>query len=223
MSMKTVFRLVLRVTLVLLIVTVAFVGFDRWVVLSSYSASYTNVLSVPSSEVILVFGSRIYGGEVSAILEDRLKAAFDLYQAGKAPKILVSGDYSSPYYDEAAAMSQYLKRRGIPERAILLDHAGYSTYDSLMRAKNVFGIRHVIVVSQDFHLPRALFIARSIGLSAVGFDASLTPLTKSALFYNGWREPLARIKALYDVVHGTQPSYSGTGLPVDKKGNVQRN
>ncbi len=221
--MKTVFRLLLRFAIAFFITAIIFIAFDRWVVLSSYSASYANALSVPSSEVILVFGSRIYGGEVSAILEDRLKAAFELYQAGKAPKILVSGDYSSPYYDEAAAMSQYLKRRGVPQRAILLDHAGYSTYDSLVRAKNVFGIRHLIVVSQNFHLPRALFIGRSIGLHVVGFDASLTPLTTSALFYNGWREPLARIKALYDVLRGAQPSFSGSGLPIDKQGNVKRN
>lgn len=135
---------------------------------------------------------------------------------------MVSGDYSSRYYDEATAMRKYLMRHGVASGAILLDHAGFSTYDSLYRAKNVYFLPSVIIASQDFHLPRALFIARSIGLDAVGFSASRVPLSAEQSFRSEWREPLARIKAVLDVLRHAPPAFTGSGLPLDARGTLLR-
>ena len=195
---------------------------DRSIVLLAMPSEYRDKAGIRKADVILVPGARVYGGEVSAILGERLNAAIELYQAKKAPRILVSGDYSSRYYDEASAMNTYLKRHGISASGIILDHAGYSTYDSLYRAKSVFGFTDMIIVTQDFHLPRALFIAKALGIDAVGFNASRLPLLRSTWLHNTWREPLARLKAIYDIIANTQPSFSGSGLPLDAKGNVQR-
>ncbi len=178
--------------------------------------------AIVAKDVILVPGARIYAGEVSAILGERLDAAIELYEAKKAPRILASGDYSSRYYDEASAMSRYLQQHGVGSGDIVLDHAGFSTYDSLYRAKSVFGFTKVIVASQGFHLPRSLFIARSLGIDAVGFDASRIRPKGSVWWHNAWREPLARIKAVYDVLRGAKPAFEGLGLPPDGAGHGER-
>ncbi len=195
-------------------------GLDRWT--SSVGSSFvvSNPKQLPQADVILVPGARIYAGEVSGILAQRLDAAIEVLRAGRSRKILVSGDYSSRYYDEARAMQKYLVRRDVEADAVVLDHAGFSTYDSVWRAKNVFGIQSMIIVSQDFHLPRALFIAHELGLEAVGFSASRVPLSPEQSFRSEWREPLARMKALYDILRKAQPAFTGSGLPIDTARNV---
>lgn len=195
---------------------------DRWMRQSGTSFIVANVSDLPEVDVILVPGARIYAGNVSGILAERLDAAIEVLQRSGSRKILVSGDYSSAYYDEARAMQNYLLRKNIDADAIILDHAGFSTYDSLWRARNVFGVQSMIVVSQDFHLPRALFIANKLGLQAVGFGASRVPLSPEQSFRSEWREPLARIKAFYQILRSAQPAFTGSGLPIDENGIVLR-
>lgn len=199
-----------------------FVMVDRWIALSAASSTFTTAAKIPPAQAILVPGARIYAGEVSGILAQRLDAAIDIHRLGKAKTILVSGDYSSRYYDEAEAMKKYLVRHGIASGSIVLDHAGFSTYDSVYRAQHVFDFRSVIIVSQDFHLPRALFIARWLGLPALGYSASKIPLSAEQIFRSEWREPLARLKAIYDIARHALPAFTGSGLPLDASGTVLR-
>ena len=211
-----------RIGIVILLTLSAFFIADRWIVYTGLQQQYDEVQKMPNAEAIVVLGARVYAGEVSAILAERLDAGIEAHQAQKTPIIVVSGDYSSRYYDEAAAMSTYLKRNGVEEKAILLDHAGFSTYDSIFRAKNVFGFNSIIIVTQDFHLPRALFIARHLDIQATGYNASRRKLSFGLFFHHSWREPLARIKAVYDVIRNAEPAYSGSGLPINAQGEVQR-
>lgn len=111
---------------------------------------------VKRADCILVLGAGVWPSGPSPVLEDRLTTALELYRAGKAPRILVSGDHGRPEYDEPGAMASWLAARGVPEEAIFLDHAGFDTHSSMVRAQRVFGAERVIVVTQEFHLPRAL-------------------------------------------------------------------
>lgn len=215
-------RIIKTIFLAAVLLLLALFATDRWIVYSASSAIIRGVSDLPLADAILVPGARIYAGEVSGILAQRLDAAIEAYHSGAAKKILVSGDYSSRYYDEALAMQKYLLRHGIASGAIILDHAGFSTYDSIERAQSVFGIHSLIIVSQDFHLPRALFIARWLGVEAVGLSASKVPLSSKQSLRSEWREPLARMKAIYDILRKAKPAFTGSGLPIDKLGNVLR-
>lgn len=126
----------------------------------------------PQAPVALVFGAGLSGQEPSALLAQRLDTAIGLYRAGKVRRILVSGDASERYHDESGAMMRYTVERGVPPADVDVDVAGLSTYDSCSRAKDVFGVERALLVTQRFHLPRALFIARSLGIDAHGVVAS---------------------------------------------------
>lgn len=195
---------------------------DRWIVFSASKTTFDDARRIPPAGAILVPGARIYAGEVSGILAQRLDAAIRVHRTHEEASILVSGDYSGKYYDEAAAMRKYLLRHGIATGAILVDHAGFSTYDSVYRAKNVFGLQSVIIVSQSFHLPRAMFIARGLGLPAFGYRATGVPLSAEQALRSQWREPLARFKAIYDVMRRAPPAFTGSGLPLGSKGELLR-
>lgn len=213
-------KIMKKVSLVLLIAICSLVVLDRGIVLLENLHIEENAEDLPSSEAILVPGAGIYGGKVSPILAERLNAAAEVLRAGASERILVSGDYSSKYYDEATAMKKYLVQLGISADNIVLDHAGFSTYDSVVRAKAIFGFSSLIIVSQNFHLPRAILIARLLDLNAVGYNASRVPLGKSERIRTEWREPLARFKALYDLLRHANPAFTGAGLPLDRNGNV---
>jgi SanA protein len=166
--------------------------------------------ATPSAPVALVLGA----GPGSLFFDYRLDAAAALYKAGKVRHLLVSGDGESldPLGSETALMWEGLRRRGIPAAAITRDDAGLRTLDSVARAKNVFGLKSVVIVSQEFHLPRALYLARAWGLDAVGCAAT----DPGGDFYDSYfREWLARVKAVadMDILH-TQPKKLGTQTPI---------
>ncbi len=118
----------------------------------------------PDAPVAIVLGAGVWeGGTPSAVLEDRLRTACDLYRAGKARALLVSGDHGRAGYDEPGPMARYAEERGVPPEAIFLDHAGFDTYATIYRARRVFQVERALVVTQDFHLPRALFSAPDSG------------------------------------------------------------
>ncbi len=170
---------------------------------SSIASPYvlTDHSSAPVCDAILVLGARVYAsGQPSPSLSDRLDTAVDLYNAGKAPKILVSGDSTAAEYDETAGMLDYLLQRGIPRGDILVDQAGYSTYDSIYRTREQFGIRSVLIATQDFHIERSVYIARRLGLDAWGVPS---PDRQAYWLYNRARESLARVKAVLetDILH----------------------
>lgn len=169
-------------------------------------------------DCILVLGAGLRNGKPSPVLEDRLKTAIDLYNDGYAPKIVVSGDHGKKYYDEVNAMKDYLLEQNIPEEDIFMDHAGFSTYDSVYRIKNIFLAEKVIVVTQEFHLYRSLYIANSLDIDAVGVSATLRSYEGELSF--SLREILARDKDFVKSMFKPESTYLGDTIPVSENGNV---
>jgi vancomycin permeability regulator SanA len=148
---------------------------------------------------VLVLGAGVYGdGEPTAILEGRLQTALELYRGGKVRWFLVSGDNRHSTYHEPQAMRRWLLRQGVPPTSIVSDYAGLRTWDSLRRAQAVFGQRQVVIVTSDFHLPRALFLADHMGLRAWGVPARTDDSPRASRFRLWAREYLARHIALWD-------------------------
>ena len=167
-----------------------------------------------SADCVLVLGARVYeDGTVSPVLEDR---RWILYRDGKAPRILVSGDHHTASYDEPNAMRRWLEARGVPPEHVFMDHAGLDTYSSMARARDVFQARRVLVVTQAFHLPRALYIARALGLSAEGAPADRRMYPGMA--YQHVREVASRTRAFVDVTRGRAPRHLGPSLPLTGDG-----
>lgn len=170
--------------------------------------------TAPESDAIIVLGAYVQpDGQVSEMLRDRLEMGYALYAAGKAPKIIVSGDHGTQEYDEVNAMRAYLQEKGVPREDIFMDHAGFDTYDSLCRAKDVFLAQKVIVVSQEYHVLRALYIAKNIGLDASGVGADT--YVYYGMPYYRMREYPARVKAFLQAqVFRPEPKFLGDPIPV---------
>ncbi len=139
--------------------------------LTAQGLIYDDLAALPTPRAAIVFGAGVRGGQPTAVLYDRVAAAVDLYKAGAVDVLLMSGDNRTPYYDEPAAMRRTAIRLGVPPSAILTDPAGYSTYDTCRRAGEVFNLRQVVLVTQRYHLDRAIFTCRALGLDAVGYPA----------------------------------------------------
>ena len=160
---------------------------------------YTRIEEVPAREYGLLLGTSrvVRGGFLNEYFYRRIRAAVRLHKAGKVKKIIVSGDNRRKGYNEPQDMKEALMAEGVPEEAILMDFAGFRTLDSVIRARNVFGVTTFTVISQKFHCERAVYLARAKALDAVGFAAEEVPARFR--FKNAFREPLARVKAFLDL------------------------
>jgi SanA protein len=187
---------------------------NLWVIGRASGRIFDRVEQVPEVPVALVLGtSRYVRGQRNAFFFNRIYAAVSLYRAGKVQKIIVSGDNGTESYNETDDMRRELIARGVPEEDIVNDHAGFRTLDSVVRAKSVFGQSRILIVSQHFHLQRAIFIARAHGIDAVGFSAE-DPAEGDALLRVMTREYFARVKAWLDCyVLATQPRFPGPAEP----------
>jgi SanA protein len=173
---------------------------SRLVVWQVYRNSIYSVSEVPSSRVAIVFGAGITrSGIPTPILVDRITAAAQLYFSGKIQKILLSGDNSFVNYNEPVAMQNYAISLGVPKDILVLDYAGRRTYDTCYRAKHIFKVEKAILVTQDFHLSRALLTCNALGIDATGVSADLRKYHFSSLFSWQVRETLANFVALLDV------------------------
>jgi len=165
--------------------------------------SWTRIYSVdtaPTGRIAIVFGAGLTrGGYPTAVLRDRVETAAQLYFAGKVQKLLMSGDNRSDNYNEPGAMSQYALSLGIPADAIVLDYAGRRTYDTCYRAKAIFGLNSALLVTQQFHLPRALFLCNALGIQALGVEANNLHYFPLLLLIWNIREQLATVGAFVDV------------------------
>jgi SanA protein len=160
--------------------------------------------TAPQRPVAVVFGAAVYGnGRLSPVLRDRVETAIALYESGQVDQILVSGDNSSYYYDEPGAMMAYAIERGVDAADILADRAGHRTYDTCYRASKVFDVESAVLVTQAFHLPRALLTCQSLGIDAIGATAD-----RRAYRDAGWyeiRETAATLVAAWDVLRREPP------------------
>lgn len=190
---------------------------NAYVLLSAQGEATGSVAEVDSAEAAIVPGALVEpNGRMSAMLAARVRQAAALWHAGKVKKVLVSGDHHSWAYDEPDTMRKALVGDGVPPRDIFEDHAGFDTWATMVRARRIFGVRHAVVVTQGFHMPRALFLADAAGIDATGLTADLQPWgaqgEKSEV-----REVLSRVKAIADVTLDT-PAMGGPRIPLSDDG-----
>lgn len=176
-------------------------------------------LELKDVDCVLVLGCQVKGnGEPSDMLGDRLRRGIELYRQGSAPKIIMSGDHGRKVYDEVNTMKQVAIDSGVPSSDIFMDHAGFSTYESLYRAKEIFEVDKLIIVTQEYHLYRALYIAEQLGLEAYGVNAD---------YHTYWgqssrdaREILARCKDFVKTIFKPEPTFLGDVIPVSGDGDI---
>ena len=189
---------------------------------SSNGRIYSNIKEIPKNSVALLLGTSKYvkRGKINYFYKYRIDATVELFNAGKIDAILVSGDNATKYYNEPKRMRIDLIKRGIPKNKIYLDFAGFRTLDSIMRAKEIFDIKKVTIVTQKFHLERAIFIANANGIDAIGYEAKSIPNTKATLKMQ-IREFFARMKAFLDIyILHTTPKFFGKFEKIKIKENI---
>lgn len=168
-------------------------------------------------QAALILGARVYtNGQMSDVFRDRVETALSLYQAGQVDKILVSGDHGQIDYDEVNTAKEYLLGQSVKSEDIFLDHAGFDTYDSLYRARDIFQAESLVVITQNFHLPRALYIGEKLGLDLCGMSADKHIYQQADAMER--REFLAKVKAWFNIFFHSQPKYLGTAIPLSGNG-----
>ena len=171
-----------------------------------------------NTDCVLVLGAGVRDGNPTPMLRDRLITGISLYKSGAAPKIIMSGDHGREDYDEVNVMKSYAVENGAPDSDVFMDHAGFSTYDSVYRAKAVFEADSIIIVTQKYHLYRALYIAERLGVNAVGVSADLDDY--SGQLKRDLREIAARDKDFFSCLFKPEPKYLGEKIPVSGDGNI---
>ncbi len=170
-------------------------------------------------DCILVLGCGVWAnGQPSHMLEDRLRRSIELFEMEAAPKLLMTGDHGKADYNEVQVMKDFAMDAGIASQDIFMDHAGFSTYESLYRARDVFCAKKIIIVSQGYHLNRALYIAQALGLEAYGVGADYR--TYTGQFMREIREVLARCKDFATAVLQPEPTYLGEQIPISGNGDL---
>lgn len=209
--------MILGLLLLLIVLVLGFVGplvLRAWVGNRYGSRIHSDIAATPPQPVAIVFGAGYWpSGRLSDALADRMDTAVALYEAGKVGKLLLTGDNRFADYNEPARMAEYAQARGVPSEHLVLDYAGRRTYDSCYRAGAIFGVEQAVLVTQAFHLPRALFTCERLGLDAVGVVAD-----RHRYRYGGWyrlREVLALTRAWFDVNLLKPVPVLGDPIPVD--------
>ena len=212
--------IILYVLGIILLVVLIVLGINLYVKQSTknqiiVNEEYSNLEDI---DCILVLGAGIWGNRPSHMLEDRLLQGIELYKNGIAPKIIMSGDHGRVEYDEVNVMKDFAIGEGIPSEDIFMDHAGFSSYESIYRAKEIFEAKKVVIVTQKYHLYRVLYIANSLGLEAYGVGAD--PRQYVGATYRELREILARNKDFVKCIFKPEPTYLGETIPVSGSGDV---
>jgi SanA protein len=191
-------------------------------ILAARKHIYTDISAIPPRTAIMVLGSQTHGTKLSPVLQDRVVGAIKLMESGKGKKLLLSGDHGERYYDEVNAMRIYVLANApdIREEDIFMDHAGFSTWDSMYRARDVFEVRDLLIVTQEFHISRAVCLARSLGLDAVGYGINQDRFRGRSLRAWRLREYFARVKAFYSIVVKPKPRYLGDKIPISGDGRA---
>lgn len=213
-------RLVIIAVSCLLFILFMMIGINVYVGMSSKDYIADDIKDVKKGvSAIIVPGAGLESdGTPGVVLKDRLDTAIELFKAGVATRILVSGDHGDDYHNEALAMKEYVIEKGLPADAVFMDHAGFSTYETMYRAREVFEVTSCVIVTQEYHMYRSIYIARGLGLDAYGMpsdihiDLKYLPLEA--------REFLARIKAFFMVMFKPEPTYLGDEIPISGSGSL---
>lgn len=206
--------------IVISIIVILILGINFFVVYSSHQ----NILSeeeaahLENVDCILILGAGIWKDKPSPMLEDRILQGISLYEKNASSKIIMSGDHGTDEYDEVNIMKKYAVEKGVKSEDIFMDHAGFSTYDSIYRAKEIFGAKKIIVVTQKYHLYRSIYIAKQLGVEAYGVSSD--PRKYAGQLFREIREIAARDKDFVKCIFKPAPKYLGDTIPVSGSGDV---
>lgn len=213
--------------IIVILLCLAVVGVAALLIVNSHvkSAGKDRILTVEQAaklddaDCIIVLGCQVKDdGSLSHMLRDRLMRGLEVYEAGAAPKLLMSGDHGRENYDEVGAMKNYAIENGVPSEDVFMDHAGFYTYETIYRAKEVFEANKVIIVTQEYHLYRALYIAEQFDIEAYGVSADLNTYAGQSM--RDFREVLARCKDWGMCLFKPEPTYLGEAIPVNGNGDI---
>ena len=214
---KITFKKIFLIAVILGLAACIFVfGLNLYVVISAKDKIKTEFTD--NFDCILVLGAGVRDGQPRPMLQDRLDYAIELYKKGVAPKLIMSGDHGRKDYDEVNIMKQYAIDQGVPSEDIFMDHAGFSTYESVYRAEYIFKVESMIIVTQKYHLFRALYISNKLGIKAEGYASDPRRYTGSV--YRELREVLARDKDVFYCMFKPRPTYLGDAIPVSGNGDL---
>lgn len=212
-------KILIIIAVFILFIFIVIFGINGHVVLSSQNNIYSDKSNICDKfDCILVLGAGIWGDKPSPMLEDRLNEAIDLYKSGISNKIIMSGDHGTTTHDEVNIMKSYAIEKGVNSEDIFMDHAGFSTYESMCRAKEIFGVNKVLIITQKYHLYRAVYIANKLGLDAYGKNSD--PRKYRGQVYRDLREIIARNKDFFSCIFKPKPTYLGEVIPVSGNGDV---
>lgn len=213
-------KVAIVILIIIAIIVVAILGINFYVVCSTKNKiiSEEQAKQIEGAECILILGAGIWGDKPSPMLEDRLLQGIELYNQGVAPKIIMSGDHTREDYDEVNVMKTFAIEHGVPSEDIFMDHAGISTYDSMYRAKEIFGLNKIIVVTQKYHLYRALYVAKSLGIECYGIGAD--PREYAGQFLREIREVAARDKDFIKCIFKPESTFLGETISVNGSGDI---
>ena len=207
------------ITIAIIIITVIIISINFYVKTTTQKQiiQERDLENMSDIDCIIILGAAIWGDKPSPMLEDRLLEGINLYKNNVSNKIIMSGDHGRKEYDEVNIMKKYAIEKGVPSEKIFMDHAGFSTYESIYRAKEIFGAKKVIIVTQKYHLYRALYISNQLGIEAYGVGAD--PRQYAGATYRELREILARNKDFVKCILKPQPTYLGDTIPVSGNGD----
>ncbi len=212
-------KLFLLFALMLLLMVIALLSINAYVKISANDRIISpDDASKMNADCILILGAGVIEGRPSLMLTDRLLQGIDLYKAGASDRLLMSGDHGRKDYDEVNTMKQFAMDKDIPSEHIFMDHAGFSTYESMYRARDIFKAEKIIIVTQEYHLYRALYIAKSLGLDAYGVAADSKQYAGQE--YRELREIMARTKDFFNAIIQPLPTYLGEAIPVNGNGDL---
>ena len=219
--MKRKYKTVIFVVLgIVLLIGIAAVSLSVYMVKATEKNIFTadTFKNDEKADCILILGAGVKDGKPKPMLRDRLLTGIELYKSGAAEKIIMSGDHGRADYDEVNVMRAFALEQGVKAEDIFLDHAGFSTYDSVYRAKNIFGAENIIIVSQKYHLYRALYIAKKIDVKAAGVSADLN--TYGGQLKRDIREITARDKDFFKCIIKPKAQIMGDKIPLDGDGSI---
>ena len=211
-------RMIWIIALIGVVGAVTVFGINALVKQSAGKYIFTAESAEKDYDCILILGCGVKNNAPSRMLRDRLNKGIELYQNGVSGKFLMSGDHGREDYDEVRVMKDYVTEAGVLPEDVFLDHAGFSTYESMYRAKEVFEAKKILIVTQEYHLYRAVYDARRLGLDAYGVAAEGD--TYSGQTYRNLREILSRNKDFFYCIEKPKPTYLGETIPVSGDGNV---
>lgn len=216
--MKIIKKIIVAVICIGVICTATVMGINFYIVKSSEKYILDMDEAGSGYDCVLVLGCGVWGDKPSHMLEDRLLVGIELCKNGASEKLLMSGDHGRDEYDEVNVMKKFATDRGLDSEDVFMDHAGFSTYESMYRARDIFKAKKVLIVTQEYHLYRAIYVARKLGLDAHGVTSDLREY--GGQVFRDIREILARNKDMIYTIVQPEPTYLGEAIPVQGNGNL---